>query len=836
MFYRLKKNPALKFIVFILSIILCVNFILLQSTYLVLPSTAITPNETKLARNVIKQLANKLASKNSFVDININHNEIAAIAKLGSHILPNTNTVFATSNLGVLIAFSTEVDVLFTRYLNLTCLISQTSQVAELHDCKVGYLPIPGSLVEWLGGRILSMVLGEDFASTANELLANIEYDNNGIKLHAKKSTFLKEQVNASMGKLGDLASTYQQNATIDKAVIQRYLDELDKVKSEELASYIGALFSLAQRRSEKNNAIEENTAIIWALAIRFGDYQFASLMKLKPNTSNLDIPTTRGRVDLTQHFIYSAILQQLGDLEIALAIGEAKELLDSLAGGSGFSFSDLAADKAGLNFSDFITSNETNAVKAQQLLANITNEDEYFPFVHDLPDGFRDVDYERVLGSINSKNYISVENEIDQRLYQLPLYKNKQSKNKSEQWSQAHSKEDKKSWYKVDTHIHSKFSDGLFTIDQIAEKANQYGCDAIAITDHGDHNLKNVLSSQYFDAVNNAQAKYNTMTVMAGLEWNIPPFRGREHVTVILPKTENQQRNLKVFRDRFDQNKRYDKKVLSPKEAFTWLNKYGHDESKIQPLILYNHPSRKNFQQRENEHDFTYWRQFTPLVIGFSGAPGHQREKGQKNGSYGQHIKTVNGWDPSVANIGGEWDKLLQKGYKVWAARASSDFHNTQLDYWPCQFSSTHVLSESNEQNDILQAFQSGAYWAQHGNFVKSLAFNVETENTLITMGNSAKVNENELIDVQISVELNAFDWKAEATSLDELELIVITENTITSVALNHFKMIGNKAVVSAPFIVSSNMMVFRLRGKNKTSNTATYMFYSNPIKLTTY
>ena len=85
--------------------------------------------------------------------------------------------------------------------------------------------------------------------------------------------------------------------------------------------------------------------------------------------------------------------------------------------------------------------------------------------------------------------------------------------------------------------------------------------------------------------------------------------------------------------------------------------------------MVIYNHPSRKDWQQQENEHDFTYWRNFTDLVIGFSGAPGHQKKRSDNNGSYELHLKTINGWDPSIENVGGEWDRLLQQGYKIWAA-----------------------------------------------------------------------------------------------------------------------------------------------------------------------
>ena len=52
-------------------------------------------------------------------------------------------------------------------------------------------------------------------------------------------------------------------------------------------------------------------------------------------------------RIDLAQHFIASAAITSSINGQIAKAVGEEKELNDA-NGGSGFSFIDLAADKAG--------------------------------------------------------------------------------------------------------------------------------------------------------------------------------------------------------------------------------------------------------------------------------------------------------------------------------------------------------------------------------------------------------------------------------------------------------------------------------------------------------
>jgi hypothetical protein len=70
-----------------------------------------------------------------------------------------------------------------------------------------------------------------------------------------------------------------------------------------------------------------------------------------KKRLAVLGEPTVRGRHDLAQHFGVSAALTALSGPKVAEAAGLLKEWLDSGEGGSGFSFADLAADLAGIEF-----------------------------------------------------------------------------------------------------------------------------------------------------------------------------------------------------------------------------------------------------------------------------------------------------------------------------------------------------------------------------------------------------------------------------------------------------------------------------------------------------
>ena len=98
----------------------------------------------------------------------------------------------------------------------------------------------------------------------------------------------------------------------------------------------------------------EQNRAGFVALAIYVTDHSAGRLAGNAAKRVNAcraarTQPFLVGRVDLAKHWALSAALTvALGD-EIGTAMGEWKELSDSRPGGSGFSFVDLAADRAGI-------------------------------------------------------------------------------------------------------------------------------------------------------------------------------------------------------------------------------------------------------------------------------------------------------------------------------------------------------------------------------------------------------------------------------------------------------------------------------------------------------
>ena len=93
------------------------------------------------------------------------------------------------------------------------------------------------------------------------------------------------------------------------------------------------------------------------------------------------------------------------------------KEQLDALARGSGFSFGDLAADRAGVRFATAATESEATAKAMQARLRNGFSVDDFFPPAADLPENLTVEQFRRDYGGVGSQRYRQKIREIETRL-----------------------------------------------------------------------------------------------------------------------------------------------------------------------------------------------------------------------------------------------------------------------------------------------------------------------------------------------------------------------------------------------------------------------------------
>jgi hypothetical protein len=181
------------------------------------------------------------------------------------------------------------------------------------------------------------------------------------------------------------------------------------------------AAFASVNGGRGNHTQVESNRAAIIAWGIVAGHPRLARLAGLDPNSqlvqkaAALSAGTSlRGREDWSRHYAVSAALAVLGHPLISDAGGLMKEQLDALSGGTGFSFGDLAADRAGVRFASAATSSEKSAKAIQTRIQGSYSTDDFFPAALDFPENLSVEQFRHDFGGVGTARYHQEVNKIE--------------------------------------------------------------------------------------------------------------------------------------------------------------------------------------------------------------------------------------------------------------------------------------------------------------------------------------------------------------------------------------------------------------------------------------
>jgi hypothetical protein len=175
-----------------------------------------------------------------------------------------------------------------------------------------------------------------------------------------------------------------------------------------------------------RGNAEEHNGAVFVALSLAVAGEQTERLIphggELRKKCPIEDQPMLlQGRGDLAKHWALSAALTSVLGPDAANSLGEWKELQDSLPDGSGFSFVDLAADRAGVQTARSAIAPST-AVTAAEELSRATDEYMLPNALVRAPEGLSEAAFVDRFGSLDETGYRKAVSHIDQTLRQHRL------------------------------------------------------------------------------------------------------------------------------------------------------------------------------------------------------------------------------------------------------------------------------------------------------------------------------------------------------------------------------------------------------------------------------
>lgn len=213
----------------------------------------------------------------------------------------------------------------------------------------------------------------------------------------------------------------------VSRQTVNHILANSDEIRpgNDGFADAVFLAFAFAEDNSHGHDPVFANRATILALGILFGDDKIAKVARseLEPEwregIENLrQRVTLRGRGDAPRHFWVSAALVIVTDETRSMTVGVSKELMDANPGGSGFSFVDLGANRAGILFA-LAATKDTESARATQL--SIVGEglqaDDYCPVIEDLPEGLTTDQFQTDFGGLGGKRTRELRAEIDRRM-----------------------------------------------------------------------------------------------------------------------------------------------------------------------------------------------------------------------------------------------------------------------------------------------------------------------------------------------------------------------------------------------------------------------------------
>jgi hypothetical protein len=308
------------------------------------------------------------------------------------------------------------------QYLNISFRLGNDddSDLPSLTKFKAGKLLLPAKFAAFVIDNIIRYTSLNDYFILATRPIKTVKIDQQKISItyNSNRETLIQAQNFLTQSGNNPNLAIYEQK-------LAEIIALHDPAWRLSLADLLKPIFELAYQRSTLENAIEENKLAIMAVnsyVNRKETKKFLSFPVSKLTTKKLYPAFLYKRIDLAQHFIGSAAITASMNGQVAQAMGEEKELSDA-QGGSGFSFIDLAADKAGTRFGEMATASPENARKIQKAMSGIKNYSDFMPDPTDLPEHMDEAEFKQRYQSVDSAVYQEISKQIDARIAATPIY-----------------------------------------------------------------------------------------------------------------------------------------------------------------------------------------------------------------------------------------------------------------------------------------------------------------------------------------------------------------------------------------------------------------------------
>ncbi len=392
--------------------------------YFAIDNKALSPDAPRLNSWDIQRakyiLRNPTDNNNATKTIALNERDLnIACNYLLNHLVNSSSRITLNKNsLGFVITLHLPAN-LFGHYLNITFNLQKTYGYPSINSLRIGQWDIADEFAGLIIESIIKYSPLKHYYILASQHIRHIEIKPKRLSI-SYLSSFQEAASSASLRE----NKSYQTIIFYQQLIKQIVLEHNSRMRLS-LAEIMQPLFLAAYQRSSEADAIEENRAVILAVSSYVNKRELNAYLPIKFNTPKPYHVFLYRRIDMAKHFVGSAALAATGASTLAHMLGQEKELLDSKQrGGSGFSFIDLASDRAGLKFGQYATHSPRKARELQKAMHDINDYRAFMPDVRDLPEQMPNHVFKKRYGSIYSTRYQSMLQIIDQRISSLPIYR----------------------------------------------------------------------------------------------------------------------------------------------------------------------------------------------------------------------------------------------------------------------------------------------------------------------------------------------------------------------------------------------------------------------------
>ncbi|WP_445370696.1 hypothetical protein ACH518_15190 [Methylomonas sp. HW2-6] len=339
-----------------------------------------------------------------------------AASYLLDHFVENTTQVhFGQDRIDCQIAVFVP-ETLFGHYLDFSFSVRQLNDSIRLKSFKVGEISIPDPAANLLIPALVIHTPLNDYWQVLTQYVKNVQIGPQTLEI-------------SYLGSIADAAKQLVIRKHAEYPNLHLYQQQINDIVNRHdpdwrlsLIELLQPLFATAYQNTPEADAIQENRAIIIAVASYIYKRDLRRFLPLGLIYSKEYPVFAYKRVDIPQHFIASALLAAVDASLLGERMGVDKELGDARQG-SGFSFIDLSADMAGSRFGRMAIASQNKARLLQKLMAETKDYSAIIPEVQDLPEHMDEMDFKQRFERVGSKRYQEVISEIDKRLDDLPLY-----------------------------------------------------------------------------------------------------------------------------------------------------------------------------------------------------------------------------------------------------------------------------------------------------------------------------------------------------------------------------------------------------------------------------